>query len=101
MRRILRMPHLPAMILAITLQALVQTRSAPWPANPPPSRTTHASSEQSKDPLQEAEELLQKQQYADAREKLQALTGTQAKNPQAWFDLGYAHSHLGEIAEAI
>jgi len=80
------------------LHAAVQTRSAPapWPARPAPVR-----SEQSKDPLQEAEELLQKQQYSEAKQKLQFLTSTQAQNPQVWFDLGYAQSHLGETAGAI
>src|SRR5262245_40315876 len=66
-----------------------QTRSTPqWPARPAPQR----SPSQSKDPLQEAEDLLQKQQYAEAKEKLQAVTSGQARNPQAWFDLGYAQS---------
>ncbi|MGB9123717.1 MAG: tetratricopeptide repeat protein, partial [Candidatus Angelobacter sp.] len=40
-------------------------------------------------------------QYSQAEEKLQALIATQAENPQAWFDLGFAQSHLGKSPDAI
>jgi Flp pilus assembly protein TadD len=53
------------------------------------------------DPLREAEDLLQKQQYAQAEEKLQPLMNEQAKNPQAWFDLGFAQSRQSKTKEAI
>jgi Flp pilus assembly protein TadD len=90
---------IPVMVLAaVALQAAAQTRPAPWPAaTPVPER----SASRPGDALQEAEELLQKQRYSEAKEKLQALIGTQAKNPQAWFDLGYTHSHLGETKDAV
>ena len=86
-------------VFLAVLQLAAQTRSTPvpWPARPAPER----SPDRTKDPLQEAEDLLQKQQFAEAKEKLLALTSAQAKNPQAWFDLGYAQSHLGEAAGAI
>src|SRR5215831_16870521 len=53
------------------------------------------------DPLHEAEDLLQKQQYAQAEEKLQPLMAAQAKNPQAWFDLGFALSHQEKTKDAV
>jgi len=53
------------------------------------------------DALKDAESLLQKQQYSQAEEKLQAIVTQQSENPQAWFDLGFAQSHLGKTAEAI
>lgn len=53
------------------------------------------------DPLHEAEDLLQKQQYVQAEEKLQLVMATQAKNPQAWFDLGFAQSHQEKTKDAI
>ncbi len=53
------------------------------------------------DPVAQAEALLQKQQYAEAEEKLRGAVAMQEKNPQAWFDLGFAESHLGKTAEAI
>jgi len=55
----------------------------------------------SSDALQEAESLLQKQQYEQAEVKLQALVKTQSGNPQAWFDLGFAESHLNKNPDAI
>src|SRR5215475_6089293 len=86
-------------VFLAALQLAAQTRSTPvpWPARP----TAERSPNHTKDPLQEAEDLLQKQQYAEAKEKLLALTSAQAKNPQAWFDLGYAQSHLGDTTGAI
>ena len=60
-----------------------------------------AEDDRAADALKEAESLLQRQQYSQAEEKLHALIATQAENPQAWFDLGFAQSHLGKTAEAI
>jgi tetratricopeptide (TPR) repeat protein len=44
---------------------------------------------------------LQKQQYSEAEEKLQAQAGAQGKNPQFWFDLGFAQSHQDKTADAV
>ncbi len=87
-------------ILAMTLAGAAfwlpsQTRSAPGRPSTP------AAQQRPADPLDEAESLLQKEQYAEAEEKLQALIKTQAKNPQAWFDLGFTQSHLGKTADAV
>lgn len=71
-----------------------QTRTAPTRS---PSPSTQA---QAADPLDEAESMLQKGQYAGAEENLRGLVKTRPKNPQAWFDLGFAQSHLGMPAEA-
>jgi Flp pilus assembly protein TadD len=51
--------------------------------------------------LEKAEALIQAQQYAQAEEKLQALTATQGKNAQLWFDLGYCQSHQSKTADAV
>jgi tetratricopeptide (TPR) repeat protein len=75
--------------------AAAQTRP-PQKAHPPAPTEDHAA-----DALKDAESLLQKQQYSQAEEKLQTLVATQAGNPQAWFDLGFAQSHQGKNAEAI
>ncbi len=53
------------------------------------------------DALQEAESLLQKQQYDLAEGRLKALINNQAENPQAWFDLGFAQSHLGKNVDSV
>lgn len=55
----------------------------------------------SADPLQQAESLLQSQHYDEAEPQLQTLTKSQTNNPQAWFDLGFAESHLGKNSDAI
>lgn len=47
-----------------------------------------------------AEALLQQQQYAAAAEKLQAIVSRNGSNPQAWFDLGFAQSHLNKPQDA-
>jgi tetratricopeptide (TPR) repeat protein len=60
-----------------------------------------AAEDRASDDLKDAESLLQKQQYSQAEEKLQSLTRKQAANPQVWFDLGFAQSHLGKNADAI
>ncbi len=82
------------LLALLTMQAVAQTRPAqkPRPVAEPQSRSADA--------LQEAESLLQKQQYAEAETKLQSLIGTQAENPQVWFDLGFAESHLGRTTES-
>ena len=53
------------------------------------------------DSLAQAESLLQKQQYAEAETQLIQLSNTQSTNPQVWFDLGFAESHLGKNADAV
>ncbi|HEY2116025.1 MAG TPA: tetratricopeptide repeat protein [Candidatus Angelobacter sp.] len=75
--------------------AAAQTRP-PHKPHPQTATEDHAAND-----LKDAESLLQKQQYAQAEEKLQALTAAQSQNPQAWFDLGFAQSHLGKTAEAV
>jgi tetratricopeptide (TPR) repeat protein len=84
-----------ALLATFALPALAQTR---------PSHKSHpqaTTDEHAAEALKDAESLLQKQQYAQAEEKLQALTATQSENPQAWFDLGFAQSHQGKTTEAI
>jgi tetratricopeptide (TPR) repeat protein len=63
---------------------------------PQPSAQTRPN-----DPLQEAESLLEKQQYDLAEGKLKILVNGQSENPQAWFDLGFAENHLGKTLDAI
>jgi tetratricopeptide (TPR) repeat protein len=87
-------------ILAMTLVGAAlclpaQTRPAPSRSSTPSPQSRPA------DPLEEAESLLEKQQYAEAEEKLQTLIKTQARNPQAWFDLAFAQSHQGKTSEAV
>src|SRR5437660_6888692 len=53
------------------------------------------------DTLQEAEGLLQKQQYDLAEARLKTVINNQAENPQAWFDLGCAQSRLGKNTDAV
>src|SRR5690349_10009250 len=50
--------------------------------------------------LADAEALLQQRQFAAAAEKLQAIVARHANNPQAWFDLGFAQSHLNKAQDA-
>ena len=86
-----------ALLASLALPALAQTR----PAHKSPSASTATNDDRAANALKEAESLLQKQQYSQAEEKLQTLIATQSENPQAWFDLGFAQSHLGKTAEAI
>ncbi len=85
-----------ALLASLALHAHAQTR--PSHKSHPAAATTddHAA-----DALKDAESLLQKQQYSQAEEKLQALIATQSDNPQVWFDLGFAQSHQGKSTEAI
>jgi tetratricopeptide (TPR) repeat protein len=82
------------LLVGIAVSANAQPRSAPRP-HPP------AAEERAAGDLKDAEDLLQKQQYQQAEEKLLALAPRQNDNPQVWFDLGFAQSHLGKITEAI
>jgi tetratricopeptide (TPR) repeat protein len=84
------------MVLAVcAVLAAAQTRPL-QKARPQPAVEDRAA-----DDLKAAESLLQKQQYTEAEEKLQALVRSQSQNPQAWFDLGFAQSHMGKSADAI
>lgn len=86
---------IPAALLALsTMGTPAQTLPAPGIRSRPSAQQPAA------DPLQEAENLLEKQQYTQAAEKIQAMMPDQAKNPQAWFDLGFAQSHLGDAKAA-
>jgi len=85
-----------ALLASLALPALAQTRLTHKSHS-----QTSAEDDRAADALKDAESLLQKQQYQQAEEKLQALIATQAENPQAWFDLGFAQSHLGKTTEAI
>jgi len=85
-----------ALLASLALPALVQTR--PQHESRP---QTAAAGDRAADALKDAESLLQKQQYSQAEEKLQAIVLKQAENPQAWFDLGFAQSHQGKTTEAV
>jgi tetratricopeptide (TPR) repeat protein len=84
-----------ALVGFLTPAADEQTCVAPAQHPTTPTRRPAA------DPLQEVESLLQKGQLAEAEQKLQPMMVDQAKNPQAWFDLGYIQSHLEKVPEAI
>ena len=77
------------------LLAAAQVRT-PQKPRPQPAAEDHAAGE-----LKAAESLLEKQQYAEAEEKLQSLVRSQSQSPQAWFDLAFAQSHLGKSANAV
>jgi tetratricopeptide (TPR) repeat protein len=85
-----------ALLAIFALPAFAQTR---------PSHKSHSQSttddNRVSDALKDAESLLQKQQYSQAEEKLQAIITQKTENPQAWFDLGFAQSHQGKTTEAI
>jgi tetratricopeptide (TPR) repeat protein len=85
-----------ALLAIFALPALAQTRSSH--KLPPQSAT---DDDRTADALKEAESLLQKQQYQQAEEKLQAIVLKQSANPQAWFDLGFAQSHQGKTTGAV
>lgn len=84
-----------ALLAIFALPVLAQTRPL-HKSHPQATTDDHAA-----DALKDAESLLQKQQYSEAEEKLQTIVTQQAENPQAWFDLGFAQSHLGKATEAI
>ncbi|HET9837236.1 MAG TPA: tetratricopeptide repeat protein [Candidatus Angelobacter sp.] len=87
---------IPALVLAwmTVVSVAAQTRSAPRPHPATPE-------ERAAGDLKGAEDLLQKQQYPQAEEKLLALAPSQNDNPQFWFDLGFVESQLGKFPEAI
>ena len=82
-----------ALLATLAMYAAAQTR--------PPHKAQATTEDRAVDDLKDAEALLQKQQYQAAEEKLQSVVTKQAENPQAWFDLGFAQSHLGKNAEAV
>ncbi len=90
----------PASRLSIThLPTYPITNSSQVPRPTDSQRSTPQT--KTPDALPAAESLLQKQQYDLAEAQLQTLSKNQPGNPQAWFDLGFAESHLGKTADAI
>jgi tetratricopeptide (TPR) repeat protein len=83
-----------ALCLALLCTAPAYQTRRPQAASSPAQQTPAAQS------LADAEALLQQQQFAPAAEKLQAIVARHASNPQAWFDLGFAQSHLNKPQEA-
>ena len=86
--------------IAVTvLASCVVHAVAQRPAQKPRSQSTtdQAAEDRAADDLKDAESFLQKQQYSQAEEKLQTIVTKQAENPQAWFDLGFAQSHLAKV----
>jgi tetratricopeptide (TPR) repeat protein len=86
-----------AIAAAIWLACLSSASSPAQVAAPNPA----ASPAHSAGSLQQAESLLEKQQYVQAEQQLTELVKTQARNPQAWFDLGFAESHLSKMADSV
>src|SRR5215472_5424026 len=86
------------MAIALVTSTSVPARQTSSALRPRPDATAQHPAA---DPLHESEDLLQKQQYAQAEEKLQPLMAAQAKNPQAWFDLGFAQSHQEKTKDAV
>jgi Flp pilus assembly protein TadD len=88
-------------ILALLLSAVFSLRPEAQTSGSVPKPKPAAIPDHAPDVLQEAEDLLQKQQYSQAEEKLQAQAASQAKNPQFWFDLGFAQSRQGKTQDAV
>jgi Flp pilus assembly protein TadD len=82
-------------LAAASLARPVCAQKRTKPSAPP------ATAEATSDALQEAEDLLQKQQYDLAETKLKVLVSQYSGNSQTWFDLGFAESHLNKNSEAI
>jgi tetratricopeptide (TPR) repeat protein len=87
-------------LLTLALLFSAITGSA-WSQKTSRTEPSRSAKPQQADSLAEAETLLQKQQYAEAEQKLATLVSEQAENPQAWFDLGFAQSHLNKTGEAV
>ncbi|MGC2695714.1 MAG: tetratricopeptide repeat protein [Candidatus Angelobacter sp.] len=87
---------IPAIVMAcLAAHAAPQSRPVPRP------HPSTAAQQQPADDLKDAEDLLQKQQYQPAEEKLQAIVTRHSENPQAWFDLGFARSHLNKTTDSV
>ena len=84
----------PILATLVAVWLIPMTVQLPVPGEPAASTRTAAS-------LDDAEKLMQTQRFAEAEKKLQILAAEQAKNPQFWFDLGFAQSHQKKTAEAI
>src|SRR5690348_844556 len=83
--------------LTLGLATLTQQAAQTVQSRPPAPHQQAASS----NVLEEAEHLLNQQRFAEAAEKLNGLTSTYPNSAQLWFDLGFAQSHQGKIAEAV
>ena len=88
-------------LFVISLPGTISAQKAPTR-----TESSRQSAQPHADALAEAETLLQKQQYAEAEQKLTGMVSdsakdSQAENPQAWFDLGFAQSHLEKTKEAV
>ena len=92
---------IPALLLVWVTTFWIATFTAAQVRSTPHPRPTSSAEDRASDDLKDAEDLLQKQQYQQAEERLQAITSQQSDNPQAWFDLGFAQSHQGKTADSI
>jgi tetratricopeptide (TPR) repeat protein len=79
----------------LSLPSSARTQPSPGP------RSSALAQTSAEDPLAEAETLIQREQYTEAEAKLQPIMTARGKNPQAWFDLGFAQSHQGKTQEAV
>ncbi|HEX5433124.1 MAG TPA: tetratricopeptide repeat protein [Candidatus Angelobacter sp.] len=80
--------------------ALLPSLAGSPPGAAHPSFTAVVQQASATQSLADAEALLKQQQYAGAAEKLQTIVTRHARNPQAWFDLGFAQSHLNKPQDA-
>jgi tetratricopeptide (TPR) repeat protein len=87
--------------IAALLVALLCPALGPRPQQPAKASPQANDASAPAETLAEAEALLQKQQFAPAAEKLHAIVTGQPQNPQAWFDLGFAQSHLRNMTESV
>jgi tetratricopeptide (TPR) repeat protein len=93
---------IPALLLAwIAASATAQTSTPAAQTHSTPRPHPSPAEPRAPDDLKDAEDLLQKQRYAEAEEKLLALIAKDKDNPQAWFDLGFAQSHLSKTTDSI
>lgn len=83
-----------ALVVALLCPAMAQQAAKASSRQQPAAGATNES-------LANAEVLLQKHQFEEAAVKLRAIISRSGDNPQAWFDLGFAESHLGDTAQAI
>ena len=86
------------LVLALLSSAFGQQASGP--ATRRQLSPAAVESTQAAEDVAGAETLLQQQQYAAAAEQLEAVVTRNASNPQAWFDLGFAQSHLNKPQDA-